>query len=267
MFKRNFYILSIVILSSILTLCSMAKDSISEFLPKTKDTAKDAEDKSGLEENEKEEISNPEDSFKLVAIYLVGNKPRALIKNLEKPEDPAKEYQIGDYVDELQTFLISKILLNPTTRIELTDPNGLSYVLKGKNADGTASSQSSKSSPSYASGSNKSKIKRVTTSSATSSPKPTEKKEEAGALESAVRNDTATITPPPVPPPATPPSDQPQNSPPPQDSTPTPAQSPPGGALQAQSNTPTPVGKTDSMTASLAPPGTDLSRPSNPFGE
>ena len=154
-------------------LSSLAKDSMSKFLPKTKDTnsnskdsidTKTTDDKNSTEDNE-EEVDNPENSFKLVAIYLVGNKPRALIKNLDKPEDPAKEFQTGDYVDELQTFSISKILLNPTARIELTDLNGLSYVIKEKNADGTNSVKSSKTLPSYFSGSNKVKIKRAVTTS------------------------------------------------------------------------------------------------------
>src|SRR3989338_6058601 len=138
MFKRSFYILNIVILFFLMTLGSGAKDKSSEFLPKTKDvtdSSKGSDEKDSSDSSQEEEVDNPEDSFKLIAIYLVGNRPRALIKNLDKPEDPAKEFQIGDYVDESGNFAVSKILLNPTARVELTDPNGLSYIIKPRNTE------------------------------------------------------------------------------------------------------------------------------------
>ena len=276
MIKSNLYILSIVIFFSLIGLVCFAKEDLSKFLPKTKDTAKDADDKSDLNDANEEEVSNPEDSFKLIAIYLVGNRPRALIKNLEKPEDPAKEFQVGDYVDELQNFSISKILLNPTTRIELIDLNGLSYVLKEKNADSPNNSTSSKSSPSYSSNGNKIKIKRATTTSVKTTPegtsatvaKPTEKKEESASLESAVKNDAASTTTP-SPPPVQPPSEPAQNTAPAQqDTSSTQGQSTLGGTPQTQSNTTAtpPAGNTDSMSTSGGA-GADPTRPSNPFGE
>ena len=275
MIKSNLYILSIVVLVSLTGLvCFAKKEDPSKFLPKTKDTAKDADDKSDSNDiNNEEEVSNPEDNFKLIAIYLVENKPHALIKNLEKPEDPAKEFQVGDYVDELQTFLISKILFNPTTRIELIDLNGLSYVLKEKNTDSPNNSTSSKSSPSYSSGGNKIKIKRATTTSVKTATegasatiaKPTEKKEESTSLESAVKNDAASTTTTP----AQPPPEPVQNTAPAQqDTNSTQAQSTLGGTPQAQSNTTaTPsAGNTDSMSTSGGAVA-DPPRPSNPFGE
>ena len=175
MFKQSFYILSIVILSFFIALSSRAKDTTSKFLPKTKDmvdTSKDsmdtknADEKSSSGSSQEDEVDNPEDSFKLIAIYLVGSKPRALIKNLNKPEDPAKEFQVGDYVDELENFSISKILLNPTARVELIDPDGLNYIIKPRNTEDTNSAQLSKTSksPTY-SGGNKIKIKRAVTAS------------------------------------------------------------------------------------------------------
>ena len=277
MIKSNLYILSIVVFFSLTGLVCFAKEDPSKILPKTKDTAKDADDKSDLTAiNDEEEVSNPEDNFKLIAIYLVGNRPRALIKDLEKPEDPAKEFQVGDYVDELQTFLISKILLNPTTRIELIDLNGLSYILKEKNTDSSNNSTSSKSSPSYSSNSNKIKIKRATTTSvktpiegaSATVTKPTEKKEESTSLESAVKNDAASTTTT-SPPPAQPAPGPAQNTAPAQqDTSSIQAQSTLGGTPQAQSNTTAtpPAGNTDLMSTSGGA-GADPTRPSNPFGE
>ena len=293
MFKLKFYIISIVILSLSLSLVSFAKDSKSEFLPKTKDTKSDKDSdensKDSMDKESKKDdtgngdlVVNPDESFKLIAIYLVGNKPRALIKNLEKPEDPAKEFQVGDYVDELQAFSISKILLNPTARIELTDSNGLSYLIKTKNTENANAAQPSKSKslPSYVSGSNKIKIKKSTTpaspppsdaSSATATPvpPPAEKKDDAASasLESAIKTETSaqTATPPPSNPP---PAEQPQNT---QNAPSQPAtqgiQTTSTGTTQTQTNTNTATptaGMKDSMSTSGA---VDTSRPANPFGE
>ncbi len=299
MFKQSFYILSIVILFSLVTLSSGAKDTSSEFLPKTKDMAngskdsmdtKDVDDKSGLGDNQEEEVDNPEDSFKLIAIYLVGNKPRALIKNIDKPEDPSKEFQVGDYVDELGNFAISKILLNPTARVELIDPNGLNYIIKPKNTEDTNSTQLSKTSksPTYSSG-NKVKIKRAVTSStkpavdtsssgtpAVTNGSQTEKKEETTSLESAIKNDAAsqTATPPPSsttsppPPPSStpPPTEQPQNPPQQESASSQAIQTTSGGTPQAQPTTTTTSSPAASMTGSGGSDATDT-RPKNPFGE
>jgi hypothetical protein len=296
MFKLKFYIISIVVLSLNMSLASWAKDSKSKFLPKTEDTKSDdkkssnedskdsMDDKSADDVNDSEEeeqvIDDPDESFKLIAIYLVGNNPRGLIKNLDKPEDPAKEFQVGDYVyvDELKAFLISKILLNPTARIELVDPNGLSYVIKTKNTDSTKIAQPSKSKylPSYLSGSNKVKIKRAAVTTAPTTPatdtssapvKPSEKKDEATSLESAIKTDTSsqTTTPSPSNPPPAPTAEQPQN-PPPQQPASQGIQTTSTGTSQTNTATPPPAAKTDSMMATSGG-AVDTSRPSNPFGE
>ncbi len=307
MVKQNFYILSIVVLFFLIALNSWARDSASKVLPETKNTMShdkksltdSADEKSDLEDNESEEeeaVEPPDENFKLLAIYLVGNKPRALIKNLDKPEEPAREYQVGDYVDDSQIFSVSKILLNPTLRIELVDSNGLSYIVKPKNTDNMNNPAPLKSSPSY-SGGYKTKIKKAATSTArsagetTSSGAPSaqvkssEKKEDAASLESAIKNDAApaasTITTPPPSAPAptqlppgttTPPPGltQPSSAPAPSEqiqNTNSPAPSQAGGAAQPQTNVP-PMGTTDyAMSGSGASDSLNTSRPSNPFGE
>lgn len=260
-----------------MALSSGAKDKPSEFLPKTKDvtdSSKGSDEKNSSDSSQEEEVDNPEDSFKLIAIYLVGNRPRALIKNLDKPEDPAKEFQIGDYVDESGNFAISKILLNPTARVELIDPNGLNYIIKPRNTEDANAAQSSKTSksPTYSSGSNKIKIKRAATSSA----KPAGDSSSSGtprettSLESAIKNDAASQTPTAPPPSTSPPVEQPQNTqnPPPQQQESVPSQAIqtiPGGTSQTQpaAITPPPAA---SMTGSGGPDSVD-SRPKNPFGE
>ncbi|OGI06737.1 MAG: hypothetical protein A3I68_08300 [Candidatus Melainabacteria bacterium RIFCSPLOWO2_02_FULL_35_15] len=275
MFKRSFYILNIVILFFLMTLGSGAKDKSSEFLPKTKDvtdSSKGSDEKDSSDSSQEEEVDNPEDSFKLIAIYLVGNRPRALIKNLDKPEDPAKEFQIGDYVDESGNFAVSKILLNPTARVELTDPNGLSYIIKPRNTEDTNAAQLSKTSksPTYSSGSNKIKIKRATTPSA----KPAGDSSSSGtpgettSLESAIKNDTASQTPTAPPPSTPPPVEQPQNTqnPPQQEPASSQAiQTIPGSTSQTQPAVATPPSAA-SMTGSGGSDSID-SRPKNPFGE
>ena len=110
---------------------------------------------------------NPAETYKLIAIYLVGKKPRALVKNTSIPEEGPKEYQEGDYLDELQTISVSRILLNPTSGVELIDQYGEDYLLKpqisekqtaGTNQNGSTFSYGKKfgaamiSSPTYKSG-------------------------------------------------------------------------------------------------------------------
>lgn len=90
------------------------------------------------EEVDKENIDSVEDSiqnYELIAIYLVGNEPRALIKNLEIPEEGVIEYKVGDFLSSKQIFSISKILFNPTARVEFIDKKGLSYLVKPRNID------------------------------------------------------------------------------------------------------------------------------------
>lgn len=302
MYKLN-HIVIILISFFLLTLIVSAEESASKFLPKTKDmvsegkknsddnsvslkgssSSGDVADKEEDSEDEADVVDDPSESFRLVAIYLVEDKARALIKNLDKPEDPAKEFQVGDYVDEQQTFSISKILLNPTVRVELIDPNGLSYIMKPKNTDNgnnPSASKPSKSSPSYASGNKTKIIKRATSStvkpaSDTSSAvpvaninSPEKKKEETSTLESAIKNDSSSQSAvPALPSPA--PTEQPQNTQavsPPQDATNSGAvQSPPPGALQTQTTASPP--KDTSMTDSMMGSSSGDSRPSNPFGE
>lgn len=170
---------------------SEAKDSFSKNLPKTKETSasassdktkkdlklkddkkagKDSKDKSKdvqtTEEEDAladdiEEKSDPSKSFKLIAIYLIGNRPRVLLKDLSDPDEPPKEFQEGDYLNDEQTVSISKINFNPTARIELTDLDGISYLLKPQNLEDSMSGvTTSTSKPTYFSSGSKSKIKR-----------------------------------------------------------------------------------------------------------
>ncbi len=136
---------------SISNYCLFVKAFSGKYLPKTTDTStKDKDDKkkdkSGKESDktdnknttsssgdlnlDKEEDETPVLTYKLIAIYLIGKEPRALIKNLEIPDELPKEYRVGEYVDELQKFSISKISFNPTARVELIDRDGLSYLIK-----------------------------------------------------------------------------------------------------------------------------------------
>lgn len=280
MFNSKVYILSIAILFLIANLASIAKDSISKFLPKTnntttenKDSEKEDEGDEELEDEE-DEVNNPDENFKLIAIYQVANKPRALIKDLANPEDSAKEYQVGDYLGEIQAFSISKILFNPTPRIELIDVNGLSYVIKPKSSDSqnspSAASMSSKPLPTYFSG-GKAKIKRATVTSTetpAAAPKATEKKEE-GSLESAIKNDSAAPAATSAPTqPSTPP---PQNiqPPPAQESGSVTAQPSPTSSGQVQPSSSETTGMTEAMTDSMTEEAAPMedTRPSNPFGE
>lgn len=132
-------------LNFLLPFCSVAEDELPSALPKTKDlnTKEDDQDKIAPEE-EKEETIDPSSIFKLVAVYLIDNQPRALIKNLTKVEEPAREFQVGDSLDDEQIYTLSKITFNPTTRIEIIDKSGLNYLVKQSHIDeksgqGTAS--------------------------------------------------------------------------------------------------------------------------------
>ena len=125
---------------------------------------------------EKEEV-DPSQIYKLVGIYLLNNQPKALIKNSSVPEEGTMEYQIGDYLDELQTLSISKISFNPTVRIELIDQNGLSYLIKPSGSDSKVStpgksSYGNKALPTHFSvGSSKSKSRKNSESTTSRSEK------------------------------------------------------------------------------------------------
>ncbi len=178
MVKRKIYFKYLalaVILLSIFTfdIKVFSASSLSKSLPKTKETIskdkaksdpkKDKDSKSKKDKKEDviseedsaladdiEEKSDPSKVFKLIAIYLIGNKPRVLLKNLSTPDDPAKEYQLGDFLDDSQTISISMINFNPTARIEITDVEGISYILKPQSEDSmSAPSGTSMVAPTY----------------------------------------------------------------------------------------------------------------------
>lgn len=301
MFKLNLYLLSIVILFSFSIFVLDAKEKSSDFLPKTKDTKSnnsmssktestddankkadsseddenDEDDKNDKDDDKEsdekaEEIDDPQDTFRLVAIYIIGNKPRALIKNLEKPEDAAKEFLVGDYLDEEQNFSVSKILLNPTIRVEIIDPNGLSYIMKPSNSDvGSAPppSKAPKSSPSY---SYKSKIKKSPSNTADTALPPSDKKDTTPAVESAIKNDSS--QPVAIPPPASTSSsgDAVSQPPPvaqPQDSSTSPTTTTSVGSQPASSSggADQVPAMSDSMTGNSESSSGGDSRPSNPF--
>ena len=111
------------------------------------------ENKTDEEIVQQEEI-NPIENYRLIAVYMVNKKLKALIKNISTPEEGTKEYRTGDYLDELQTISIAKISINPTTRVEIIDQNGLSFLLKQTtNPDDKQTTKPktpyAKSSPSY----------------------------------------------------------------------------------------------------------------------
>lgn len=83
---------------------------------------------------EKEE-RNPILDYKLIAIYKIENQKRALIFNEALPDDGAKEYREGDYLDDLQYFSVHKIVINPTVKIEIIDKDGLSYLIRPHSVD------------------------------------------------------------------------------------------------------------------------------------
>ena len=168
--------LILIFLISNCLLISQAKPESLKNLPKTKDTVtKNGDDKIQNEDKSKtdsdgkgkkvsnnendQDDENPNEVYKLIAIYLINKQPRALIKNAEKPEDGPKEYQIGEYIDDLQKYSISKISFNPTARVEIIDKDGLAYLIKAQNTDDKNSIAKAKStfvgmsSPTYFSGS------------------------------------------------------------------------------------------------------------------
>lgn len=131
----------VLFLNISIPLSIFAQNVLPDTLPKTKDlNNKDKEvvkenstSQVGSEETEEEEEKEkiePSSIFKLVAVFIIEKQPRALIKNLTKPEEPAREFQVGDYLDDEQIYTLSRITFNPTTRIEIIDQSGLSYLVK-----------------------------------------------------------------------------------------------------------------------------------------
>lgn len=293
-----FCLVSLIILFSLFefAISSEAKDSFSKNLPKVKDTTslsktktdkKDLKNDKKVEENKDDPLndeladdiegkSDPSKNYKLIAIYLIGNRPRVLLKDLSDPDDPPKEYQAGDFLDEEQTISVSKINFNPTARIELTDLDGISYLLKPQNIEDSMSATSSSSSlskPTYFS-SGKGKIKRsvssppspVKASNAQPPPSSPNPPPSTPAAEQAVKKDEQQNTAPAQSPPATAP--------------------PPAQALMAAPDALAPSGTTTLTTGSGAsatgsgpgggysdPPKQepsmdsmlDVARPANPF--
>lgn len=237
-------------------------DSLKDIVDEAKALDAETEDK----ENKEEKV-NPYQTYKIIAIYIIGNQPRALIKNLSAPEELPIEFQAGDYLDEMQLFSVAKISFNPTARVEIVDQNGLSYVMKPKNSDdksapgGSKTSTTSRSLPTYFSGgSAKSKSNKADKAIApppVENPSATQTPHQAAQAEkpadtTAKPADTA----------AKPLADA---------ATPAPSQA--SQSLQAVSTgasvqaTPLGQSKTDTTMASPTSAASDSTRPSNPFGE
>ena len=164
-------------------------DSLKDIVDEAK--ALDAETK---DEENKEEKINPYQTYKIIAIYIIGNQPRALIKNLSTPEELPLEFQAGDYLDEMQLFSVAKISFNPTARVEIVDRTGLSYVMKPRNSDdksapgGSKTSTTSRSMPTYFSGGS-AKSKSNKADKATATP-PVENPSATQTLHQATQTDT-----------------------------------------------------------------------------
>jgi hypothetical protein len=117
-------------------------------------------------EKEEDDAKDLIKNFKLIAVYLIANEPRALIKNLANPDEAPREFRVGDFIDDLQKLSVSRIAFNPTSRIELIDQSGFSYLLREslrdlKELPGSPKIPTSvtKSAPSYFSGGSSTKTK------------------------------------------------------------------------------------------------------------
>lgn len=110
---------------------------------------------------EEESKINPAQNYRLVGIYIIEDKPRAIIRNLSMLEDGPKEFITGDYLDEMETISVSKISLTPTSRVELIDNEGFSYLMKpDTNADSAKAAAKSNVTPTYSGKSYKYKSKK-----------------------------------------------------------------------------------------------------------
>ncbi|GEM_PF-4403720 len=124
------------------------------------------ENKDKKENISEDEINDLIKNYKLIAVYLIVNEPRALIKNVTNPDEAPREFRIGDFIDELQKLSVSRIAFNPTARIELIDQSGFSYLLREsmrdvKDLPGSPKipSSTTRSAPSYFSGGSSAKTK------------------------------------------------------------------------------------------------------------
>ncbi|OGI19475.1 MAG: hypothetical protein A3B68_04075 [Candidatus Melainabacteria bacterium RIFCSPHIGHO2_02_FULL_34_12] len=233
--------------------------------------SKESEDEAEAEAESKSKV-DPTETYKIIAIYLIGNKPKTLIKNVTTPEDPPVEYAAGDYLDELQNFSVSKILFNPTARVEIIDVDGIAYLMKPNTADDKAASVKSKPTfgaktvPSYFSGTN------------------TNQKSKKDRRDESLKETTTQQNTPPPPPPAA--VGSPAAKSPSSDTTKTPAdssvpspQSQGAGTSQtlqttgstaqppAQNSLPAAAAVTPAAKNSPSPASGDTTRPANPFGE
>ena len=95
-----------------------------------KTKTKEEEQKEDALSEEKEEKIDPVRNYKLVGVYFVNKEPRIIIKNSSNPELGTVELKEGEYLDENESIVVSKIYFSPTVKVELTDGDGYSYVMK-----------------------------------------------------------------------------------------------------------------------------------------
>ncbi|MBI3308846.1 MAG: hypothetical protein HYZ79_05690 [Candidatus Melainabacteria bacterium] len=224
----------------------------------------------GEENNpEVENEADPTQVYKLIAVYLIGKQQRALIKNDLEPEEGAKEYKTGDYLDEERTVSISRISMLPTARIELIDSRGLTYLMKPytidiTNSRGGGKIAGSSAFPTYSSSPSKS-TSSSSSSAASSAPPPAP----SSSTASTTTSDSSST--------AAPSSDSSSASTSITASTPSASSEQPAAAAPQpssdSSSSPSAAPSAASSASdssqpdSSSPNGLDVSRPSNPFGE
>ena len=216
----------------------------------------------GEENNpEVENKADPTQVYKLIAVYLIGKQQRALIKNDLEPEEGAKEYKTGDYLDEERTVSISRISMLPTARIELIDSRGLTYLMKPYTVDITNSRGGGKIAgssafPTYSSSPSKS-TSSSSSSAASSAPPPAP----SSSTASTTTSDSSST--------AAPSSDSSSASTPAASSEQPAAAAPQPSSDSSSSPSAAPSAASSASDSSQAssPNGLDVSRPSNPFGE
>lgn len=230
------------------------------------------------EQVEEEEDINPAQTYKLIAIYLVENQPRALIRNENKPEQGARDYKVGEYLDELKTVSISKISFTPTARVELIDKSGLTYLMKPYSLDeSTPHARGATSSKTYATYSS-SPATGAVTKPKTKSKNQAQKKEEGSqpsevekpatsTLESAIKQESAQETQPAEAPKeeASSPSIQPATQPQAKEEAGGPQAKAPAQDKASQQEAKAPPQPSPQGASSEPDNGLDVSRPTDPF--
>ena len=260
----NIIFLFLVLLTlSILSITSCCKcDAFSKA--KVNDLTKQAsgaEDKTKTKEEEqkedalsedKEEKTDPIRNYKLIGVYFVNKEPRIIIKNSSNPELGTVELKEGEYLDEEESIVVSRIYFSPTVKVELTDVDGYSYVMKPQTtADKSGSASGSKgtysrSVPSHFTGSPaKSRFNKQPETALTQG------KAETDNLQSKKKEETPE-----------------QETQPPQESTATTQVNPSSQTVQVQDKVPpqTQVPPPSTTVTPDAIKGVDT-RPKNPFGE